>query len=211
MSPYSPKLVKYVSITTEGHEVLQAWTKNARAQFEFLKAISQVEEPIRVASLSDIITSPHPVCNALEKNKWVATIEQAKIYDPFDIMAPGAPMEIELSAAQEQVYSPIQKSLKKETFTPYLLHGVTGSGKTEVYLKLAQDTVSKGRSVLVLVPEISLTPQVAKRFRRAFGARVALWHSKMTKAEKGWTWQQLKKGCILCSGGCPFCPICAIR
>ena len=194
MSPYSPKLVKYVSITTEGHEVLQAWTKNARAQFEFLKAISQVEEPIRVASLSDIITSPHPVCNALEKNKWVATIEQAKIYDPFDIMAPGAPMEIELSAAQEQVYSPIQKSLKKETFTPYLLHGVTGSGKTEVYLKLAQDTVSKGRSVLVLVPEISLTPQVAKRFRRAFGARVALWHSKMTKAEKGWTWQQLKKG-----------------
>jgi len=194
MIPYSPKLVKYVSITTEGHEVLQAWTKNAPAQFEFLKALSQVEEPIRVASLSDIITSPHPVCNALEKNKWVATIEQAKIYDPFDIMAPGAPMEIELSAAQEQVYSPVKKSLKKEIFTPYLLHGVTGSGKTEVYLKLAQDTVSKGRSVLVLVPEISLTPQVAKRFRRAFGARVALWHSKMTKAEKGWTWQQLKKG-----------------
>ena len=84
MSPYSPKLVKYVSITTEGHEVLKTWTKNAPAQFEFLKALSQVEEPIRVASLSDIITSPHPVCNALEKNKWVSTIEQAKIYDPFD-------------------------------------------------------------------------------------------------------------------------------
>jgi primosomal protein N' (replication factor Y) len=194
MSPYSPKLVKYVSITTEGHEVLQTWTKNAPAQFEFLKALSQVEEPIRVASLSNIITSPHPICNALEKNKWVSTIDQAKIYDPFDIMAPGSPMEIELSKAQQAVYEPIQKSLKTEKFKPYLLHGVTGSGKTEVYLKLAQDAVSQGRSVLVLVPEISLTPQVAKRFRRAFGARVALWHSKMTKAEKGWTWQQLKIG-----------------
>lgn len=194
MSSYSPKLVKYVSITTEGREVLQTWSKKAPAQFEFLKALSQVEEPIQVASLSDVITSPHPVCNALEKNKWVSTIVQAKTYDPFNIMAPCSPIKIKLSTAQEKVYSPIQKSLKKEIFTPYLLHGVTGSGKTEVYLKLAQDTVLKGGSVLVLVPEISLTPQVAKRFRQAFGARVALWHSKMTKAEKGWTWQQLKKG-----------------
>ena len=59
---------------------------------------------------------------------------------------------------------------------------------------MAQTTVEDGQSVLVLVPEIALTPQVAIRFRKAFGSRVALWHSRMTKAEKGWTWQQLKKG-----------------
>lgn len=194
MSPYSPKLVKYASIASKGREALKNWTKNAPSQFNFLYALSQVDEPIRVASLSEIVNSPHAVCTTLEKKKWITTIEQAKIYDPFDIMAPGSPIEIDLSQAQSKVYSPIQKSLKKETFKPYLLHGVTGSGKTEVYLKLAQYTVEQGRSVLVLVPEISLTPQVAKRFRRAFGARVALWHSKMTKAEKGWTWQQLKKG-----------------
>jgi len=194
MNPYSPKLVKYVSITTEGKKALQNWTKKASSQFEFLQALSHVDEPIRVASLSEMVASPHAVSTALEKNKWVTTIEQAKIYDPFDIMAPGSPMKIELSDAQEQVYAPIQKSLKKEIFKPYLLHGITGSGKTEIYLKLAQDAVEQGRSVLVLVPEISLTPQVAKRFRSAFGARVALWHSKMTRAEKGWTWQQLKKG-----------------
>ena len=194
MSPYSPKMVKYVSINSDGRKAVEKWTKNAPSQFEFLNALSQVDEPIRVASLSELVASPHTVCTALEKNKWVSTIEQAKIYDPFDIMAPGSPMDITLSDAQQTVYEPIQKSLKKEKFKPYLLHGVTGSGKTEVYLKLAQDAVSQGRSVLVLVPEISLTPQVAKRFRRAFGARVALWHSKMTKAEKGWTWQQLKKG-----------------
>ena len=194
MSPYSPRLVKYASITAKGHEALQNWTKNAPAQFDFLHALSQVDEPIRVASLSKIVNSAHKVCATLEKKNWLETIEQAKIYDPFEIMAPGSPMEIELSRAQSQVYDPIQKSLKKETFKPYLLHGVTGCGKTEVYLKLAQYAVIQGRSVLVLVPEISLTPQVAKRFRRAFGTRVALWHSKMTKAEKGWTWQQLKKG-----------------
>ena len=193
MSVYSPKLVKYISINSNGCKALENWTKNAPAQFDLLQGLSQIDEPIRVASLSRLVASPYAVCTALEKNKWVTTIEQAKTYDPFDIMAPGAPIDIILSDAQKTVYEPIKQSLEKQKFKPYLLHGITGSGKTEVYLKLAQDAVDQGRSVLVLVPEISLTPQVAKRFRRAFGARVALWHSKMTKAEKGWTWQQLKK------------------
>lgn len=192
--PYQPKLVKYISITNKGHDALNGWCKNAPAQFEMLNALSTVNEPVRLTAFSDIASSPHTVCIALEKQGWVNVFQQPKIYDPFDLMAPGSPTNIKLSPAQNEVYEPIFKTLSQNKFSPFLLHGITGSGKTEVYLKLAQQAVSQNKTVLVLVPEISLTPQVATRFRRAFGARVALWHSRMTKAEKGWTWQQLKKG-----------------
>ena len=124
---------------------------------------------------------------------FVQLTQKPRIYDPFDIMTPGNPHEISLSEEQSTVFTQISKAIDSHKFSPFLLHGVTGSGKTEVYLKLAQKAVSDGKSVLVLVPEIALTPQVAKRFRHAFGDRVALWHSAMTHAEKGWTWRQLKQ------------------
>ena len=74
-------------------------------------------------------------------------------------MRPGKIIDIQLSKDQQNVVNTME-SVKKG-FHPYLLHGVTGSGKTEVYLKLAQTIVASGKSVLALVPEISLTPQVA--------------------------------------------------
>jgi primosomal protein N' (replication factor Y) len=194
MDAYSPQLVKYVQITPDGESALASWDSKAYAQYEFLMALSQVDEPIRLSTLSEIVSSPHSISTALEKKGFIKTVQQAKVYDPFDMMIPGEVQEITLSTAQNAVFTPIKEELNNGKYSPFLLHGVTGSGKTEVYLKLAQEVVNNGGTVLVLVPEISLTPQVAKRFRRAFGARVALWHSKMTKAEKGWTWQQLKKG-----------------
>ena len=195
MNSYSPKKIKYVNITKYGKDILENWSKkNAPNQLKILKFLNQNDELVPITSLSKIIKSPHNVCNILEANKWISSIEKRKVYDPFEIMRPGIPIEIKLSNEQNQVYQKIKKSLNKSIFKSFLLHGVTGSGKTEVYLKLAQDAVKLNRTVLVLVPEISLTPQVAKRFRKAFGERVALWHSKMTQAEKGWTWQELKKG-----------------
>ncbi len=194
MEAYSPQLVKYVQITPEGELALESWDSNAHAQHEFLLALSQIDEPIRLSSMSEIVSSPHSISRVLENKGFIKTAQQAKVYDPFDMMVPGEAQEITLSPAQNAVFKPIKKELNNGKYSPFLLHGVTGSGKTEVYLKLAQEVVNNGGTVLVLVPEISLTPQVAKRFRRAFGAGVALWHSKMTKAEKGWTWQQLKKG-----------------
>jgi primosomal protein N' (replication factor Y) len=75
-----------------------------------------------------------------------------------------------------------------------LLHGVTGSGKTEVYLRLAESVTSEGRSVLIMVPEIALTPQIARVFRCAFGSRVAVQHSGLSDGERYDQWHRIRRG-----------------
>ena len=82
----------------------------------------------------------------------------------------------------------------KRPFTPFLLHGVTGSGKTEVYLRVIAETMAQGKTALVLVPEISLTPQLAARFRSRFGDQVAILHSGMTEQQRLGEWSRLRRG-----------------
>jgi primosomal protein N' (replication factor Y) len=81
----------------------------------------------------------------------------------------------------------------QNVFHTALLHGVTGSGKTEIYLRLATDVRAKGRGVLVLVPEIALTPAVAERFRDAFGERVAIQHSGLSDGERHDQWHRIRR------------------
>jgi primosomal protein N' (replication factor Y) (superfamily II helicase) len=80
------------------------------------------------------------------------------------------------------------------TYTPTLLHGVTGSGKTEVYLQAIAPLLSQGKSALVLVPEIGLTPQLTDRFRARFGDRVRVYHSALSEGERYDTWRQMLSG-----------------
>src|SRR6185436_7316502 len=79
-------------------------------------------------------------------------------------------------------------------FRVALLHGVTGSGKTEVYLRLSAAVRDAGRGVLMLVPEIALTPVVASLFRQAFGDRVAVQHSGLSDGERHDQWQRIRRG-----------------
>src|SRR6266536_3050592 len=85
-------------------------------------------------------------------------------------------------------------ALEAREFAPFLLHGVTGSGKTEVYLRAIAKVRASGRGALVLVPEIALTPQLAGRFRARFGADVALLHSGLSDAERHAEWLRLRHG-----------------
>ena len=192
MNPYEPPKIKFVQITSLGYKTLNCFNKNKPTQKKILDTLALMDEPIKVKSLLNIASSPYKICSILENQNLVEFFLKDKITDPFEIMGAGIQKKIKLSNSQKVVVETIKSYGNK--FNPCLIHGVTGSGKTEVYLKLAQLTVNSGKSVIVLVPEISLTPQVASRFRKAFGSSVALWHSKMTKAEKGWTWIQLKKG-----------------
>ncbi len=82
----------------------------------------------------------------------------------------------------------------RRTFAPFLLHGVTGSGKTEVYLRVIAEALAVGRTALVLVPEISLTPQLAARFRGRFGDQVAILHSGLTEQARFGEWSRLRRG-----------------
>ena len=191
---YKPKIEYYVQLTPNWKTMVDDIGIRALAQKKVLNQLVDGDEPVRTSNLSEFASNPLNVCRAMEKKGLVHLIKRPKVYDPFDLMAPGKKLEIKLSDEQQNGYEELIVAQSAGRFSPFLLHGGTGSGKTEVYLKLAQKVIADGKSVLVLVPEISLTPQVAKKFRNTFGDKVALWHSAMTRAEKGWTWQQLKEG-----------------
>ena len=86
------------------------------------------------------------------------------------------------------------KSINKNKFQSFLLHGVTGSGKTEIYIEAVKNCLLNGKTAIILLPEIALTPQIAGRFRAVFGDEIALWHSKLTSSQRSWTWNQICRG-----------------
>jgi primosomal protein N' (replication factor Y) len=105
--------------------------------------------------------------------------------------APHAPP---LTSEQRQALAPLLDALAAERFERHLLHGVTGSGKTEVYLRAAAAALERDRGAIVLVPEIALTPQIVARFIERFGETVAVLHSGMTPAQRYAEWRRLREG-----------------
>ena len=192
LDSYKTKNIKFIEITIDGLKQLKYTKTKNPVQMRILIALSKLHGPVKISSLTNYASSPHSTCNVLDKKGWVHILQQSKIVAPHKMMIPSKRQKICLTREQEKVYKYISKNFGE--FQPILLHGVTGSGKTEVYLRLAQKTIKQKQSVLVLVPEISLTPQVANRFHQTFNNQVAIWHSQMTKAEKGATWKKLKAG-----------------
>ena len=99
-----------------------------------------------------------------------------------------------LNAAQQAAFDVIGAAIAKGEFAAFLLQGVTGSGKTEVYLRAIEAALAMGRSALLLVPEIGLTPQVAVQFSSRFGDRVAILHSAFTDGERAQQWRRIRQG-----------------
>lgn len=107
---------------------------------------------------------------------------------------PPTPFErFKLNADQLNAWAPVEKAVRNGGFHVFLLHGVTGSGKTEIYLQAIEEVIRQGKEALVLVPEISLTPQTIERFRGRFGA-VAVLHSHLTNVERGGQWRRVANG-----------------
>src|SRR5690606_22350913 len=96
--------------------------------------------------------------------------------------------------SQRTALQEITTGLRSGSFVTFLLHGVTGSGKTEVYIEALKETLHQGRTGIVLVPEIALTPQTVGRFRAHFGDAVAVLHSRMSLGERYDAWRQLRDG-----------------
>ena len=98
------------------------------------------------------------------------------------------------NAAQARARDRLDAAIRARSFVTFLLHGVTGSGKTEVYLAALKTTLDQGRTAIVLVPEIALTPQTVQRFRARFGDRIAVLHSRMSYGERYDAWRLLRDG-----------------
>ncbi|MBN1822802.1 MAG: primosomal protein N' [Endomicrobiales bacterium] len=108
----------------------------------------------------------------------------------------GTRRNFELTDEQKMARDAVVESIKENKPDAFLLHGITGSGKTEVYLSCAQEAISRGRSVIFLLPEISLTPQFIGLVRERFGDAVGLWHSKVSQGQKYRTWEAARKGAV---------------
>lgn len=103
-------------------------------------------------------------------------------------------LPVVLEPAQQAVRERIAISLARQEAAVFLLHGVTGSGKTEVYLRLVEDVIAKGGQALVLIPDIALTPQTVARFSSRFPGRLAVLHSALTDAERAAEWWRIRRG-----------------
>ena len=99
-----------------------------------------------------------------------------------------------LTADQERAYEEMKRSLDKSEFQTYLLHGVTGSGKTELYIRCIQTALDLKKTAVMMVPEISLTPQTVSRFHKRFGKNVAILHSGLSQRERYQEWKKIQEG-----------------
>ena len=152
-----------------------------------LVRISERELAIDAVTTGDSMhVSPPPV---LTDEQRVAVTEIVEALRSSSSMST-EPAQIDGSPSVDEAV----KAPPKPAFTPFLLHGVTGSGKTEVYLRVIAEALEAGRTALVLVPEISLTPQLAARFRARFGDRVAILHSGMSERARLGEWSRLRRG-----------------
>jgi primosomal protein N' (replication factor Y) len=117
--------------------------------------------------------------------------------DPLAHLKPVLTAAPVLTIEQEMVMAEVTGQIQgKSKLKPVLLHGITGSGKTEIYLKAVEETLALGKQAIILVPEISLTPQTAKRFFARFPGKVGLIHSKLSAGERYDTWRRVREGQI---------------
>jgi len=158
-----------------------------------LDVLAKAQKPMQleqVARLAGCGTAP---ITALRRKKFiVATLERTEPGDPEGELSQPT-NDLVLNPDQERVLTRILAALREQRYQTFLLYGVTGSGKTEVYIRAIREVVEYGRQAIVLVPEISLTPQTIRRFRSRFES-VAVLHSHLSDAERHRHWQQIAAG-----------------
>jgi len=172
--------------------------KRAPRQAELLEAISRLETPMRAADLLRRISLDNQTLRALVKRGLAELREEAVLRDPHGDEQFIATSNLVLNDEQSRALMEITEALDSpENARPILLHGVTGSGKTEIYLQAIRAALGRGRSAIVLVPEISLTPQTVERFKGRFAEAqdtVAVLHSHLSQGERHDEWHKIHSG-----------------
>ncbi|MGI9068473.1 MAG: primosomal protein N' [Pyrinomonadaceae bacterium] len=130
----------------------------------------------------------------LQKRNIVEVFEERLRRDPLSDARFELTEDYQLTEAQVNVLAELDQPLRAHAYAPFLLHGVTGSGKTEVYIRAMRVALGLGRSALMLVPEIALTPVFSRRLRMHFGDKVAIFHSSLSRGERFDEWTRVRNG-----------------
>ncbi|MDB4866002.1 MAG: priA [Cohnella sp.] len=166
----------------------------ARKQREVLEYLASNSEPIGLAVLADAVGTTPSTIRALADRGALEIRQLTEDRDPYQGREFPASAPLTLTPAQRCALEPIAASLAEHEHRVFLLHGVTGSGKTEIYLQAIQQCLSQERQAIVLVPEIALTPQMVERFKSRFGERVAVLHSRLSHGERYDEWRKIREG-----------------
>jgi primosomal protein N' (replication factor Y) (superfamily II helicase) len=190
----APRKVR-VARLVDGIDLAAARAALARAPKRLAVLEALVAGPVDTSELATAVPGAVSALRELASAGLVAVA--AREVDPTALTTgselPGAATPPQLTEQQTTAVDAITAALDGG-FAPFLLHGVTGSGKTEVYLHAIGEVLARGRSAIVLVPEISLTPQLSARFRARFGDRVAVLHSGLSDRDRLGEWQRLRRG-----------------
>ncbi|MBW2057428.1 MAG: primosomal protein N' [Deltaproteobacteria bacterium] len=154
---------------------------------EFIKSRTRVSRSDVTRRFSRVA----PYLRRLVEKGWLSVDFEERYREPFLNEGFGTEKEPELTEDQQVALAEIERSIEAGGYHPYLLHGITGSGKTEVYLRAIKQVMKRGREAIVLVPEISLTPQLISRFKTRFGRVIAVLHSGLSPAERYDQWRRI--------------------
>lgn len=171
---------------------LQQLSNRAKRQREMIEFFIQHSDPIELMELYSKLNINRTNLNPLLERKLL-TIKKVEVYrNPYEEEFPKTE-KLPLTEEQRNAMEPIMEALIEEEHKTFLLHGVTGSGKTEIYLQAIEKVMKQGKEAIVLVPEIALTPQMVKRFKGRFGSNVAVLHSALSVGEKYDEWRKIQR------------------
>jgi primosomal protein N' (replication factor Y) len=178
--------LKVWQLTEAGHQQLERGLGRAARQIAVLEQLRAHPQGLARENLS----VPLAVLKNLQQKGWIACLDAT--HEPAHELLTAAQARHTLTDPQENAVKAVQAAFDR--FSPFLLEGVTGSGKTEVYLQLIEPLLQNNRQVLVLVPEIGLTPQLIERFQQRFTMDVAVLHSALNDSQRLHAWQQAASG-----------------
>jgi primosomal protein N' (replication factor Y) len=149
----------------------------------------------RQANVVGRADASYSTIRSLVDKGMIEKVDKEVLRSPLDdLPEPDSPPEHNLLPAQREALDAITDAVDDRRYGTFLLHGITGSGKTEVYIRALESVLEQGRTGIVLVPEIALTPQTVQRFRSHFGDQIAVLHSQMSMGERYDAWRQLRTG-----------------
>lgn len=168
-------------------------TSRAPVQSEILELLASAKTPMSVSDITAFVPGASGAIRALIKKGFLAQDGYVTFRNPFGRGTIERSAPLELTKDQREAYEHICEMLDRRGGTA-LLYGVTGSGKTEVYMQAIARAIERGGKAIVLVPEISLTPQAMDRFKSRFGERVAVLHSRLSPGERYDEWRRIRLG-----------------
>jgi primosomal protein N' (replication factor Y) (superfamily II helicase) len=161
-------------------------------QIAILEALTG-QPSVALSAIREAIASPYSSLKSLEERGHIESWEEEIYRDPFRDEPVTPPRAFDPTPAQKNALEAIRQAREANRFEGFVLHGVTGSGKTEVYVRAIRETLAAGKRAIVLLPEIALTPQFVGIFRGHFGEAIAVLHSGLTQAEKFDQWRRIKR------------------